>query len=250
MTNVLKVEKYGRVTVMTLNRPERHNALNMALGDALKVAVTEFSNDKEQRVMVITGTGEKAFCSGGDLLEMRGGVIPAVTAEQDLCGLEKCDKPVICAINGLAVGGGLELALCCDFRLASDTAWFGLPEVERGFLPGVASVTLPRMIPIGAVMELLLLGERMSVADAYRLGLVQKVLAPDKLMAEALRCAERMSSFSPAAMWGAKQVMRYWRNMGMDEHHRFYQGVVRRVIDSGDVIEGLAAFAEKRKPEY
>jgi enoyl-CoA hydratase/carnithine racemase len=185
---------------------------------------------------------------------MKGGVarqeMLPMTKEQDVCGIEKCEKPVICAINGLAVGGGLELALCCDFRLAVDTAWFGLPEVERGFLPGVASVTLPRMMPIGAVMELLLLGERMSVAEAHRLGLVQKVLPRDKLMAEAMRCAERMSTFSPAAMWGAKQVMRYWRNQDIDAHQRFYEDVMRKVFASGDLVEGLAAFAEKRKAEY
>jgi enoyl-CoA hydratase/carnithine racemase len=157
---------------------------------------------------------------------------------------------VICAINGLAVGAGLELALCCDIRMAADTAWFGLPEVERGFLAGVAAVTLPRLMPIGAVMDLMLTGNRLGAADAHRLGLVQHLCSAEGLLPHAIETAERMSRFSQSALWGTKQVVRYWRNRALDEHHEYYKQVVNRVFTSGDVSEGLKAFAEKRAPEY
>jgi enoyl-CoA hydratase/carnithine racemase len=254
MADELKMDRHGRVTVLTLNRPERRNALNLSLAAAVEEAVAEFGRDNAQRVLILTGAGDKAFCSGADLLELEGwadeGLKLPVAPDQDMMGIGRCEKPVIAAINGLAVGAGLEIAICCDFRLASETAWFGLPEVERGFLPGVAAVTLPRLMPIGAVMELMLSGERLSAQDAFRLGLVQKVFPVISLMEAAIERAERMSRYSQSALWGAKQVVRYWRDRSLDEHHRFYQQVVNRVFSSGDVAEGLRAFAEKRPPEY
>jgi enoyl-CoA hydratase/carnithine racemase len=254
MADELKVDKHGRVTVLTLNRPERRNALNAPLVTALEGAVADFSRDNAQRVMIVTGAGEKAFCAGADLLEMQGradaGTRLPMAYEQDILGIAKCEKPVIAAINGLAVGAGLELSLCCDFRLAAESAWFGLPEVERGFLAGVAAVTLPRLMPIGAVMELMLVGDRMSVEDALRLGLVQHVLPAAGLMDAAMQRAERMSRHSQAALWGTKQVIRYWRDRALEEHHRYYEHVVHRVFSSGDLNEGLKAFAEKRPPEF
>jgi enoyl-CoA hydratase/carnithine racemase len=254
MADELKIDRHGRVAVLTLNRPERRNALNLSLASAIEQAVTEFGRDNAQRVLIITGAGDKAFCSGADLLELEGwadeGLRLPAAPDQDMMGIGKCEKPVIAAINGLAVGAGLEIAICCDFRLASETAWFGLPEVERGFLPGVAAVTLPRLMPIGAVMELMLSGERLNAQDALRLGLVQKVLPASGLMEAAIERAERMSRYSQSALWGAKHVVRYWRDRSLDEHHRFYQHVVSRVFSSGDVAEGLKSFAEKRAPEY
>jgi enoyl-CoA hydratase/carnithine racemase len=254
MADELTIDRYGRVTVVTLNRPERRNALTQSLADDLERAVREFGEDNDQRVLILTGAGEKAFCSGADLLEVRdvadAGIKLPTAPDQDMMGVGRCEKPVIVAINGLAVGAGLELAICGDIRLAAETAWFGLPEVERGFLAGVAAVTLPRLMPIGEVMDLMLTGKRLSAADAYRLGLVQEVLPADRLMAAAMDRAERMSRFSQSALWGTKQVARYWRNRALAEHHEFYKHVVNRVFASGDVAEGLAAFAEKREPQY
>jgi enoyl-CoA hydratase/carnithine racemase len=250
----VKVERVGRVTVATLNRPERHNALTLALAEELEQAVKEFEGDGDQGVMILTGAGEKAFCSGADLFEMGQetaiGTMTPMTPEQDICGVAHCGKPVIAALNGLAVGGGFELALCCDFRFAAEHVWFGLPEVQRGFLAGIAAVTLPQLMPFGNVMELMLSGERLSAADAYRLGLVQAVLPADKLMAEAIRRAERMAGYSPAALWGTKQVLRMWRDQSLEERHRYYEAIVKRVLDVGDMEEGVAAFREKRKPSF
>ena len=254
MADGLKVDKHGRVTVLTLNRPERRNAINGPLAAALEEAVADFSRDNAQRVMIVTGAGEKAFCSGADLLEIRDfadqGVKLPMASEQDILGVAKCEKPVIAAINGLAVGAGLELAICCDFRLAAECAWFALPEVERGFIAGLAAVTLPRLMPIGAVMEMMLVGDRLSAQDAFRLGLVQQVLPAADLMEAAMKRAERMSRHSQAALWGTKQIIRYWRDRALEEHHRLYEHIAHRVFTSGDAAEGLKAFAEKRPAEY
>jgi enoyl-CoA hydratase/carnithine racemase len=251
---LVKTDRVGRVTVVTLNRPERHNALSLPLAAELEVAVKDFSSDPDQRVMVITGAGEKAFCSGADLIEMKENVAAQsflpMTPSQDICGIGHCEKPVIAAINGLAVGGGFEIALCCDFRLASENAWFGLPEIERGFIAGIAVVTLPQMMPFGNVMELMLGGERLSAADAHRFGLVQAVLPQAELMKETMRRAEKMSTYSSAALWGTKKVLQMWRDQALEERHRYYQSIVQQVFMSGDINEGLAAFREKRKAAF
>lgn len=254
MSNDLKIDRHGRVTVFTINRPERRNALTTSLAADFEEAVGEFELDNAQRVLIITGAGDKAFCSGADLSEAKdfaeSGLKLPTAPDQDMLGVGRCEKPVIAAINGLAIGAGLELAICCDFRFAAETAWFGLPEVERGFIAGVAAVTLPRLIPIGAVMELMLSGERLPAQDAHRLGLVQQVMPGTQLMEAVMQRAERMSRYSPSALWGTKQVIRHWRNRSLAEHHDYYLQVVNRVFSSGDVAEGLRAFAEKRPAEY
>lgn len=254
MSDELKIDRHGRVTVFTINREPRRNAITQALADELEAAVEAFGEDDEQRVLILTGAGEKAFCSGADLLEVgdvaEAGIKLPTAPDQFMMGLGKCQKPVIAAINGLAVGAGLEMAICCDIRLAAEHAWFGLPEAERGFLAGVAAVTLPRLMPIGEVMDLMLTGKRLGAVDAHRLGLVQEVLSSDKLMDAAMERAEKMSHCSQSALWGTKQVINYWRNRELDTHDAFYREVVAKVFTSGDVQEGLKAFAEKRAPAF
>jgi enoyl-CoA hydratase/carnithine racemase len=251
----LTVERRGTVTVVTLNRPERHNALSLSMADALKTAVVEFNADDAQKVLIITGAGDKAFCSGADLKAMSGaddGVpypLP-VTPEPDIVGIASCEKPVIAAINGLAVGGGLEIALCCDIRLAADDAWFALPEPSRGFIAGVAAIVLPRLIPIGAAFDMMLTGERMSAESAFRLGLVQNILPREKLMEEAERKAQLISKHSRPALAGTKSVLRFWRDVMLAEQYQYYNAVAHRVLLSGDIFEGLDAFREKRAPHF
>jgi enoyl-CoA hydratase/carnithine racemase len=250
----LNVERRGAVTVMILNRPERHNSLTLSLADEMQTAVDEFNADESQKAMIITGAGDKAFCSGADLKAMHGVSAGArmlpVSPAYDILGIAACEKPVIAAINGLAVGGGLEIALCCDIRLAVDDAWFGLPEPSRGFIAGVASMVLPRLIPIGAALDMMLTGERMSAEDAYRLGLVQKIMPREKLMEEAHRKAELMCLHSHSALAGTKKVLRFWRDLMLTEQFQYYTAVIHRVLLSGDIIEGLDAFQEKRAPNF
>ena len=168
----------------------------------------------------------------------------------DMAGIAACEKPTIAALNGLAVGGGLEIALCCDIRIACDTAWFGLPEPQRGFLAGVAVTVLPRLLPIGTVMDMMLAGERLHATDAHRLGFVQALTTPDGLMAEAMRRAEWMCKVSQPALWGTKKAIKYWRDLQMEEQHRHYEAVIHRVLLSGDMVEGIKAFSEKREPQF
>ncbi|TAL03050.1 MAG: hypothetical protein EPO08_05125 [Rhodospirillaceae bacterium] len=250
----VKVERRGAVTVVTMNYPERHNALSSSLAEGLRLAVAEFSADEDQKVLIITGAGEKAFCSGADLKVMggEGGVARKLpmSAGPDILGIAACEKPVIAAINGLAVGGGLEIALCCDIRLAADVAWFALPEPSRGFLAGLAAVVLPRLMPMGAALDMMLTGERMSAEEAYRIGLVQKVVPQARLMEEAERKANLMCGHSRSALMGTKKVLRFWRDIMMAEQHHYYEAVVHRVLLSGDLIEGIDAFREKRAPDF
>jgi enoyl-CoA hydratase/carnithine racemase len=247
----LDIERRGAVTVATLNRPERHNALSLSLAECLKTAVDEFSVDDAQKVLIITGAGDKAFCSGADLRELGGEAhqLP-ITPGPDISGIAACEKPVIAAINGLAVGGGLEIALCCDIRLAADDAWFCLPEPSRGFIAGIAAMVLPRLMPIGAALDLMLTSERMSAEEAYRLGLVQKIMPREKLMEEAERKAQLMSTHSGAALAGTKKVLRFWRDIMLAEQYQYYDSVIHNVLLSGDLLEGLNAFREKRAPNF
>jgi len=250
----LKVERRGEVTVMTLNRPERHNSLTLSLAAVLKMAVDEFNADESQKVLIITGAGDKAFCSGADLKAMAGEGGGArqlpVAPEPDILGIGACEKPVIAALNGLTIGGGLEIALCCDIRLAADHVWFQLPEPSRGFIAGVAAMILPRLMPIGAALDMMLTGEKMSAEEAYRLGLVQKILPREKLMEEAERKAQLMCMHSRSALAGTKKVLRFWRDIMLTEQHHYYTAIIHRVLLSGDLVEGLDAFREKRAPTF
>jgi len=248
------VEKHDSVTVITLNRPEAMNSLSASVFAGLSEAIRDFNADDDQLVAILTGAGTKAFCAGGDLKEMAANLkgarrVPVSTAP-DISGVAAADKPTIAAINGLAVSGGLELALCCDIRIASTNAWFGLFEVKRGILAGLAVNTLPRLMPFGAVADMVLSGDRMTVDDAYRLGLVQQVVEPEDLLDAALAKARSIASNSPTAVWGSKQVLKYWRDLQIAESQRYYEAVAHRVMLSGDVLEGPRAFAEKREPTF
>ena len=250
----LLIDKQGHTTIFTLNRPDRMNALGASLLTDLQAGIQEFQNDPDQYVAIITGAGDKAFCAGGDLKEMAasasGGKRLPMSPAPDIAGLAACDKVTIAAVNGLAIAGGLELAICCDIRIASDNAWFGVFEVKRGILAGIAVNVLPRLMPMGAVMDLMLSGDRLTAEEAHHLGLVQKVVPHDNLLETALAKAEMIAQNSQAAVWGTKQVLKFWRDAMMGEQQRYYQAVMHRVLLSGDVFEGPRAFAEKREPNY
>jgi enoyl-CoA hydratase/carnithine racemase len=253
MPDVL-VEKQGHTTIFTINRPERMNALGGTVMADLAAGLKDFQADRDQYVAIVTGAGDKAFCAGGDLKEMAEGAAAGtrlpVSKAPDIAGVGACEKVTIAAVNGLAIAGGLELAISCDIRIASEQAWFGVFEVKRGILAGVAVNVLPRLMPMGAVMDLMLSGDRLTAEDAYRLGLVQRVVPHEQLMDAALRKADMIAQNSQAAVWGTKQVLKFWRDALMAEQQRYYEAVVHRVLLSGDMHEGPRAFAEKREPSF
>jgi enoyl-CoA hydratase/carnithine racemase len=250
----LLVDKQGHTTIFTLNRPERMNALGGTLMPDLQAGLQEFQSDPDQYVAIITGTGDKAFCAGGDLKEMAANAATGkrlpMSPGPDIVGLAACEKVTIAAVNGLAIAGGLELAICCDIRIASEKAWFAVFEVKRGILASVAVNVLPRLMPLGAVMDLMLSGDRLTAEEAHHLGLVQKVVPHDKLLETAVAKADMIGQNSQAAVWGTKQVLKFWRNALMAEQQRYYEAVMHRVLLSGDVFEGPKAFAEKREPQF
>jgi enoyl-CoA hydratase/carnithine racemase len=250
----LLVDKQGHVTIFTINRPDRMNALGGTVNADLTAGLKEFEADPDQYVAILTATGDRAFCAGGDLKEMAEGASSGsrmpISPQPDIAGLAACEKVTIAAVNGLAVAGGLELAISCDIRIAAEHAWFGVFEVKRGILAGVAVNVLPRLVPMGVAMDMMLAGERLSADDAFRVGLVQAVVPRDKLLETALARADTIATHSQAAVWGTKQVLKFWRDALMAEQQRYYQAVVHRVLLSGDVHEGPRAFAEKRDPQF
>jgi len=250
----LLVEKQGHATIFTINRPDRMNALGGTVNADLTAGLKEFEADPDQYVAILTATGDRAFCAGGDLKEMADGAATGsrlpISPQPDIGGLAACEKVTIAAVNGLAVAGGLELAISCDIRIAAQNAWFGVFEVKRGILAGVAVNVLPRLIPYGVAVDMMLAGERLSADDALRVGLVQAVVPREKLLETALARAEVIATHSQAAVWGTKQVLKFWRDALMAEQQRYYQAVIHRVLLSGDVHEGPRAFAEKRDPHF
>jgi enoyl-CoA hydratase/carnithine racemase len=253
MSDIL-VDRQGGVTVVTLNRPDQRNALTRAMRTELGEIVRAFNADPEQSVAIVTGAGDKAFSAGADLKEMAdevgGGDRLPVSAWPDIGGIADSEKPVIAAVNGLAVAGGCEIAISCDIRIATTTASFGLSEVKVGVIAGVAAQVLPRLLPTGVAMDMLLSAERLSAQDAHRLGLVQQLVEPGELMAAALRKAEAIAANSPTAVWGTKRIVRFWREAMLAEQQALYEAVAHRVLLSGDVKEGPRAFAEKRPPRF
>jgi enoyl-CoA hydratase/carnithine racemase len=253
MSDVL-VDKQRHTTIFTLNRPKQLNSLSASMMSTLAAGIREFESDPDQYVAIITGAGDKAFCAGGDLKEMAsnaadGSRLP-LSRNPDIAGIAACEKVTIAAVNGLAVAGGLEVAISCDIRIASENAWFGVFEVKHGIVAGIAASVLPRLMPIGTVMDLMLSGDRLTAELAHRWGLVQRVVTRDRLLETAVAKADMVAQNSQAAVWGTKQVIKSWRNALMAEQQRYYEAVQHRVLLSGDVFEGPRAFAENRRPVY
>lgn len=248
-------EKEGRIAIITINRPEAMNALNMeTMGELYKV-MTEFRDDPEMWVGIITGAGEKAFCGGADIKDTlpfmkEHGRDPWAMPPSIMRGLEMW-KPLVAAINGMALGGGLELALACDIRIAAENARLGTPEVTLGLIPGWGGTQrLPRVIPWCKAAELLLTGKLIDGQEAYRIGLVNKVVPQAEVMATAREYAENICKAAPLAVRAAKEAMIRGSAMTLEEGLRLENSLVASVMSTEDFAEGTGAFVEKRKPNY
>ena len=246
---VVDYKKEGRIAIFTINRPEAFNALSMQVHKELIEAMLDFKNDAALWVGIITGAGDKSFSAGQDIKEFRPGRIEA----QDLVyGVpDKIWKPIIAAINGWCLGGGLELALACDLRIAAEHARFGQPEINIGYMPGGGGTQrLPRFIPWAKAAELLLTGEPIDAQEAYRVGLVNKVVPLDQLMSTAKDMAELICRKGPLGVRSSKEAMIRGYSMPLEEGLELERSLNNSLRDTEDFIEGASAFKEKRQPDY
>jgi enoyl-CoA hydratase/carnithine racemase len=208
MSEVLIYEVRNQVALLTLNRPEQANALNRELVGALQDAAVTASNDPEVRAIIVTGAGERHFCAGADLREMTTRSARGVQLPGPSLALDWVPKPVIAAINGAAMGGGLEIALSCDFRFMASNAKIGLTEIRFGALPaGGGTARAPRLIGLSAAKRLIMVGEPVDAAEALRIGLVDEAHEPHELLDKARALAETLATRAPYAMRTAKQLL-------------------------------------------
>lgn len=248
-------EKKEKIAYITLNRPEALNALNPETLQELNQAWVDFRDDPELLVAIITGTGDRAFCAGADIRT----TIPFIKANRGewwrqpatiMRGLELW-KPLIAAVNGHALGGGLELALACDIRIAAENATFGVPEVTLGLIPGWGGTQrLPRVIPAAKAAEILLTGRSISAEEAYRIGLVNKVVPLPELLPTAKEMADRLCQLPPLAVRAAKEAMIRGREMTLEDGLMLETKLTDFLLVTEDVEEGTKAFMEKRKPVF
>jgi len=248
------IEAGGQVAVITVNRPEQRNAVNTAARRELLAAFAAIEADDTVQVVVLAGAGQ-TFVAGADVTEFAGrSPLEQVRASQLLpvfSALDALSKPAIAAIDGYCLGGGCELAMACDIRIASDRARFGQPEIMLGILPGGGGTQrLPRLIGAGAAYKMLYLGEMITAAEAHRLGLVDEVVAPDALLARARALAAAIAKKSPIALRLIKQAVRASMRVSLDDGLRLESALLGLAFSSADKTEGISAFLEKREPRF
>jgi len=254
----LALEHSGEhVLVATLARPEALNALNTQMGRDLADLWTRISVEPgEVRCIVLTGAGERAFCAGGDLKERNGMTDAAWRAQHEIfersfMALLECTVPVVAAVNGHAFGGGLEIALCCDFIYASRAARFALSEASLGIMPGgMGTQNLPRAVGERRAKELILTARPFSAEDGERWGLVNRVCEPGKVLDEALVTAKAIAANAPLSVRQAKKSIHYGMQTDVLTGYRFEIEAYNRLVDTEDRHEGVRAFNEKRKPAF
>lgn len=259
-------ETSGHIATITFNRPSARNALTPEMLCLLADAFADFASTKKLRVAIITGAGEKAFCSGGDLVQ----TLPLMTGERapsdnwdrrllneplvaTASSLREfpLNKPVIAAVNGACLAAGMELLLATDIRIAASHAVFGLPEVTRGLLPFAGSMArLPRQISHCQAMALMLVGEAVSADEACRMGLVNRVVPAEQVMDEALTLAHKIAANGPLAVEAVKRTVLASSGVSLDTAFKLEDAAKREVFASADAREGPRAFAERRPPAY
>lgn len=248
-------QKEGRIAIFIINRPEALNAINPEILEELSQALIDFKDDDGMLVGIITGAGGRAFCTGADIKTMlpRSKKVlgqPWAGPATILRGLNLW-KPLIAAINGYALGGGLELALACDIRIASENASFGLPEVTLGLIPGWGGTQrLPRVISAAKAAEMLLTGRPIDAQEAYRIGLVNKVVPPAQLMPAAKEMAEMICRPAPLAVRAAKQAMIQGLSLSLGDGLELERALFDFLVTTEDFEEGCKAFLEKRKANF
>lgn len=251
----LKIEVKDSVAILTISRPEALNALNSNFFDEMKMFLKSLQSDKQIKVLIISGEG-KAFVAGADIAEMvnkntEQALEFSKTGQNTFETIENLSIPVIAAINGFALGGGCELAMACDIRIASEKAKFGQPEVNLGLIPGYAGTQrLSRLVGLGNALNLILSGEAISAQEALRIGLVQKVVQPEELLAETWKLAETIASKGSNAIRQAKIAIRKGFNLNFKEASELEANTFASLFGKPEATEGMTAFLEKRKPNW
>lgn len=253
MAKTILYEKKENIGFLTINRPEKLNAISNELTKDLKQLFDELENDEELRVLIITGAGDKAFVAGADIKELveRDAITGRrVSRERQeiFSRIENLHVPSIAAVNGYALGGGLELALACSIRICSEKAQFGAPEVKLGIIPGDGGTQrLPRLIGLGRAMEMILTGDFIDAQEAYRIGLVNKVVPQEQLMEEAKELARKIASMPPLAVRFAKEAANRSMEGSAAAGYALESTLHALTCTTEDKKEGVSAFLEKRK---
>ena len=249
------VERRGRVAIVTINRPDKRNALNIQTRAEGAATLEELRTDDNVRVVVLTGAGDKAFIAGADIAEFAQRTAlqqREVMLDRSLFNaIDGFPKPIIAMINGYCLGGGCEVALACDIRIASDQASFGQPEINLGIIPGGGGTQrLTRLVGEGKAMEMILTGEIIDARTAFAIGLVNQVFPADQLETKTMETANRIAEKSPIALRLAKEAVKLAARSNLDEGLRREVDLFALCFSSEDKDEGVKAFLEKRKPEF
>lgn len=256
MSDCVEYGVSGQVATIALNRPKVLNAINAAMRAELPAAVQRAAADPDVRVIMLRGAGERAFCTGADITEFNAvGSLADVRASRRpptwIDVLAEVTKPVVAAIHGYCLGGGLEIALACDIRVAAADSVFGLPEVRLGIIPGAGGTQrLPRVVGAGAALRLILTGDRVDAAEAHRLGLVSEVVEPDQLVTHATELAARIARGGPLALAYAKEAVRRGSELPLSDGLRLEADLATLLVSTHDRREGANAFTEGRTPVY
>jgi enoyl-CoA hydratase len=252
--NIL-IERHERIAIITINRPEKLNALNIRTREEISEALDELRVDDEIRVVILTGAGEKAFIAGADINEFAGrtaiGQRAVMRSRNVFTTADEFPKPLIAMINGFCLGGGNELALSCDLRIASENARFGQPEINLGIIPGGGGTQrLTRLVGEGRAMRMILTGEMIDAAEAFRIGLVNEVHPPDQLLGKTLDLARLIAGKSPIALAMAKSAVKAAARTTLREGLDVEIDLFSLCFSSEDMQEGVSAFLAKRKPDF
>ncbi|RFU68672.1 enoyl-CoA hydratase [Bacillus sp. V59.32b] len=257
MTSIINLNRdIPAIAIITMNRPEAANALSLTMLHGLSDVLNELQSDDSVRCVILTGAGDKAFCAGADLKERAGMNETEVTQTVKLIGdtisnVEKLPQPVIAAINGAAFGGGLELALACDIRLATKTAKMGLTETSLGIIPGAGGTQrLPRIIGTAKAKELIFTAKRIDAFEAERIGLISTISDNNQLLNEALSLANEIARNAPIAVQAAKKAINQGIESDLKTGLEIEEIGYRKTLHTSDRLEGLNAFKEKRKPVF
>ena len=252
----LIIENKNSIAVLTINRPEKLNALNGETLAELKIAFTELKKDDNTKVVIVTGSGEKAFIAGADIAELNklnmiSGKEFSEKGQEVFNLIEQFEKPVIAAVNGFALGGGCEMALACHIRIASENAKFGQPEVNLGIIPGYGGTQrLARIVNSGRAMEYILTGDMITAHEALRIGLVNHVFSKDELMIKANELAGKIASKPMNAVRLALKAINAAEQISLTEGQNYEAVLFGLCCGTEDFKEGTNAFLEKRKPEF